>query len=49
MSDKRLSGNQLVVIALAVCAALVLAPIGVYAAAVREGRVWSTRRTPAEQ
>jgi hypothetical protein len=34
--DRRLSGNQIVVIVLALCGALVLAPVGVYAAATQK-------------
>lgn len=40
--SRRLSGNQLVVIVVAICAAVVLAPVGVYAAATQKVKVVGT-------
>lgn len=43
----RLSGNQIVVVVLAACLALVLAPVGVYAAAVQKVRLIDANSTRA--
>jgi hypothetical protein len=40
--DRRLSGNQIVILVLAICAALVLTPAGVYAAKAQKVKVVGT-------
>jgi hypothetical protein len=47
MSDKRLSGNQIVVMVVAFCAAVALAPAGVYAATVTKVRLLDAKSTRA--